>query len=120
MSGEHLRRLTALTVMMQDARLAALSQAEAARQATLAAIAGLDQSPLAEGLDAVTSGLVHVGYARWADVRRKELGANLIRQTAKCDDARAAARIAFGRNQALVSVAAKVAQTKKLPPPPNP
>jgi hypothetical protein len=108
MNKEAIHRLTALTAMMQDARLAALSQAEAARQSTLAAMDGLDQRPVAGGLDAIAEGLVQVGYARWADVRRKELGAILTKQSAACALAQAEASTAFGRNQALLSVWTKL------------
>lgn len=113
MSSAAVRRLTALTEMLQQVQLAALSQAEAARQGTLAAISRLDQPSVGTELDPVTVGLVQISYARWADLRRAELEKTLTRQTVACDAAQSVARTAFGRHQALQNVAARLAAQKK-------
>jgi hypothetical protein len=112
MNKDNLRRLVALSTMVQDLRLAELSQAEASRQSTEAAIAGLDQPGLDRDLDPVQAGRVQVAYARWADVRRADLKVTLARQTAICHAAQAQARTAFGRNQALTTLAARAAADK--------
>lgn len=112
MSSTAVRRLTALTEMLQQVQLAALSQAEATRQCTLAAIARLDQPSVDADLDPVTVGLVQISYARWADQRRVELEKTLMRQTVDCDAAQITARTAFGRHQALQNVAARLAAQK--------
>lgn len=112
MNKDGMRRLAALSAMVQELRLAELSQAEAARHATLAAIAGLDQPAVDGDLDPVHSGLVQVAYARWAEVRRAELRVTLNRQNVVCDAAQVQARTAFGRNQALGTLAARLSADK--------
>ncbi len=112
MNQEGLRRLVALSTMVQDLRLAELSQAEAARQSTVSAIAGLDQPAVDADVDPVQAGRVQVAYARWADVRRAELKVTLARQAAICRAAQSQAQTAFGRNQALSTLAARLAKEK--------
>jgi hypothetical protein len=113
MNRENLRRLLALSAMVQDLRLAELSQAKAAQAASFAALARLDMPPPETDLDPVAAGRVQVSYARWADVRRKDLMATLARQSETCLAAQAGARTAFGRQQALISVADRLASPQK-------
>jgi hypothetical protein len=113
MNRENLARLLALSGMVKDLRLAELSQAEAARAASRGALAQLDLPPPDVDLDPVAAGRVQVCYARWADVRRKEITATIARQTETCLAAQAQARTAFGRQQALISVAQRLDSAKK-------
>lgn len=113
MNRENLRRLLELSAMVQDLRLAELSQAEAARAASIAALAHLNALPPATDLDPVAADRVRVTYERWADTRRVELRATIMRQTETCLAAQAQARTAFGRQQALMSVADRLANPKK-------
>ena len=96
-----------LSRLVQDLRLGELAQTEAARQTTLDALAGLDRVITDTSLDPVQAGRVNLAYARWADLRRVDLKATLTRQTEAFEVAQASARIAFGRNQALMQVAAR-------------
>ena len=113
MSRDHLRRLLALSTMVRDLRLAELSQAEAARAASVASLARLNAPSSQTDLDPVVADRVQVTYERWADVRRKELKATIARQTETCLAAKSQARTAFGRQQALISVADRMAVPKK-------
>lgn len=113
MNRDALKRLVALSTMVQDLRLAELSQAEAARQSTLAAIAGLDLPTTDPSLDPVQAGRVAVAYARWADTRRADLKVTLARQSQVCAVAQGEARVAFGRNQALAGLAARQPMSKR-------
>jgi hypothetical protein len=115
LNRDNLSRLLALSAMVQDLRLAELSQAEAARAKSVAALSRLDMPPPETDLDPVAAGRVQVSYARWADIRRRELKATITRQTETCLAAQAQARTAFGRQQALMSVAERLASaTKRL------
>jgi hypothetical protein len=111
MNRQNLSRLLALSAMVKDLRLAELSQAEAARAKSEAALSRLDMPPPETDLDPVAAGRVQVSYARWADVRRRELKATIARQAETCLAAQGEARTAFGRQQALITV------TNRLPTP---
>jgi hypothetical protein len=113
MNRENLQRLLALSAMVKDLRLAELSQAETARAASIAALAHLNARPPETDLDPVSADRVQVTYERWADVRRVELKATIMRQTETCLAAQAQARTAFGRQQALISVADRLAAARK-------
>lgn len=113
MNRDNLRRLMALSAMVQDLRLAELSQAEAARSASVAALARLDMPSRDVDLDPVAAGRAQVSYARWADVRRNDLKITIARQTEICVAAQDLARTAFGRQQALIAVAERVASVRK-------
>ena len=115
MNRENLRRLLALSGMVQELRLAELSQAEAARAASVAALARLNDPPLEIDLDPVAADRVQVTYQRWADVRRVELKATITRQAETCLAAQSQARTAFGRQQALISVADRLAVARRRP-----
>lgn len=113
MNRDNLRRLLELSAMVQDLRLAELSQAKAARAASVDALARLNAPPPETDLDPVAADRVQVTYERWADVRRKELKETIARQTETCVAAQGQARTAFGRQQALISVADRLAATRK-------
>lgn len=113
MNRECLSRLLALSAMVQDLRLAELSQAAAARAASVAALARLNAPQPETDLDPVAGDRVQVIYERWADVRRVELKATIKRQTETCLAAQTQARTAFGRQQALTAVARRLAATQK-------
>jgi hypothetical protein len=100
-----------------DSRLSDLRAATMARAETEARLAGLGMTHATEGdLPQIAAGLAALNYQRWADVRRAELNQTLARQTATWMDTRDAARLAFGKTQALSGVAAKLAATNRKSP----
>lgn len=104
-----MKRLEQIAGLMFDSRLAELQHAAAARAETEARLAGLAAPDVVEGsLPQVSAELAALRYQRWADARRAELNLTLARQTANWLEARDAARLAFGKTQALAAVAAKL------------
>ena len=96
--------------LLFDSRLTDLQCAARARLETEARLAGLvaPDAPAGE-LPQVAAAIAALTYQRWADMRRVELNQTLARQTATWSDARDAARLAFGKTQALAGVAARLA-----------
>lgn len=106
--ADELRRLTALTRLILDARLAELRRAADARAASEARLAGLGQpAGQAAGLQGATAHLASLAYQRWADARRAEINRQLARQTAEWLEATDRARSAFGRDQVLGRLAGR-------------
>ena len=96
--------LSTLAGLILDARLANLRQAAAARDASLAALAALSRAPAAAAetdLSPLVLARAASAYESWADARRAEINPRLARQTAAWLELQAAARIAFGRAEAL-------------------
>ena len=107
---DELRRLEQVAGLLFDSRLADLKRAARARLETEARLAGLAIPDVpTEGLLEVSAELAALAYQRWADMRRAELNQTLARQTAIWSDARDAARLNFGKTQALAGIAAKLA-----------
>ena len=107
-----LRRLEQVAGLLFDCRLTDLQCAARARLETEARLAGLaTPATLIGELPQVAAEIAALNYQRWADARRAELNQTLARQTAAWIDARDAARLAFGKTQALAGVAAKLAAT---------
>lgn len=109
-----LRRLAALSNLILDGRLAELRRRAAARAESEAQIAGLERPQMADrNLEGAAAALAEIGYQRWADARRAELNRVLARQTAEWLEATDAARQAFGRNEALATLARRTAEAKR-------
>jgi hypothetical protein len=98
---DRLGRLSALVGMILDLRLAALQRAAQARAESRERLAGLDLPPGPTDLPPVVAAQAALRYQVWADTRRAEINLLLARQTVEWHEARDAARIAFGRAQAL-------------------
>ena len=101
MSHRPLRPLVAISRLMLDHKLAALTRAAAAREESKARLAGLSQPPAETDLPLAAAAQTSLLYERWAEARRAEINLTLARQTAEWIEARDAARQAFGRTDAL-------------------
>jgi hypothetical protein len=98
--------LAALAGMVRDLRLQDVASASAAHAASLARLA--DLAPVAaEGLEPLSEARIALRYEVWADRRRQEINAVLANQVTALEAARANARTAFGRAQALLRLAGK-------------
>jgi hypothetical protein len=101
-----LARLTGLTALILEARLAALRRAAEARAESEALLAALNLPEAADaGLQGAAQPLAALAYQRWADARRAEINRRIARQTAEWLEAADSARSAFGRNLALERLA---------------
>ncbi len=100
--------LQSLSQMVLDSRLATLRNAADARAASLDRLADLSHSPVATELPELAAIEVAMRYHRWADQKRAEINLTLARQTATWLDARAEARTAFGKTEALKGVMRKL------------
>ena len=108
--ADQLKQLERVAGLLFDSKLTDLQRAARACADTKARLDGLAALAAPDGdLPQVAAELAALNYQRWADVRRTELNQILARQTAVWSDARDAARLAFGKTEALAGVAAKVA-----------
>lgn len=105
-AAKDIGRLTALANLILDSQLVQVQQAAAAKRDSELQIQGL-ASPArpAAGVADIAAELAALAYQRWADARRSDLNLILARQTSAWLDARDAARLAFGRSQALRGIA---------------
>lgn len=107
---QQLAKLQQIAGLMLDSRLAALqtaARAKAESEAQLSGLAGAVAAPA--DISAVAAEKAALNYQRWADARRAELNLVLARQTVVWMEARDAARVAFGKTEALAGVARKLA-----------
>ena len=86
--------------LLRDLRLSDLSQARAARQASLDRLADLKPLPSLD-LDAAAEAMVALRYQIWADLRRTEIEPVLASQTAKVVETTRQAREAVGKAEVL-------------------
>ncbi len=100
--------LQSLSQIVLDARLATLRTAADARAASLDRLADLGHSPVATELPELAAIDVAMRYHRWADQKRTEINLTLARQTATWLDARAEAKTAFGKAEALKGILHKL------------
>lgn len=103
-----LAKLGEITDLVLENRLHLLRQAAAARAQSLMQLSALSAGCEPTDLPTITEELVGLSYQRWADLRRAELNAVIARQTADWISARAEAKIAFGRAEAIRGLAAKL------------
>lgn len=104
MTGEEtqkLRALQGLAQMVLDAQLAELRAIAQAREDSLAHLADLNRSFQPSDMHPVAAAEAEIRFQRWADLRRSEINQVLARQNVQLDEARSAARTAFGRARAL-------------------
>lgn len=107
---QQLAKLQQIAGLMLDSRLAALQTAARAKAESEAQLAGLAVAMAAPAdISAVAAERAALNYQRWADARRAELNLLLARQTVTWMEARDAARLAFGKTEALAGVAHKLA-----------
>ncbi len=93
--------------MVLDVRLARLTEAASARDASLAQLAILAQPVQGSEPFDIAQAQVQLTYDRWAEARRAEINLVLARQTAEWMQARADASLAFGRSDVLRRLIAK-------------
>jgi hypothetical protein len=105
--AKELAALGRIAGLIRDLHLADLARANAARQASLDMLAGLEPKP-AVGLDAIAEAQAGLRYQIWADQRRAEIEPMLLRQTKTVNDATDVARQAFGRAEVLRTLSIKV------------
>lgn len=106
---QQLAKLQQIAGLMLDSRLAALQTAARAKAESEAQLAGLAVELAAPAdISAAAAERAALNYQRWADARRAELNLLLARQTVAWMEARDAARIAFGKTEALAGVASKL------------
>lgn len=111
-----LARLGTIAAVILDGRLSELRRCAAARDESLAQIAGLQCVPVPAGdLEGAAAALAALTYQRWADERRRALNQILARQTAEWIDATEAARRAFGRDEALKTLARRADLARRAP-----
>lgn len=103
-----LAKLAALANLILDSRLSGLQAAAKAKEECEVQLARLAVPVLGQSeLNGVAAELSRLQYQRWADARRADLNQQLARHTVRVIEARDAAREAFGKKQALGSIAAK-------------
>lgn len=95
-----LAALGAVAALLKDQKLQELRQSAARIAETRALIAGLAVLP-APDLSPLAAARAALGYAGWAEKRRRELDAILQGQMAEMRQKQAAAAQAFGRAQVL-------------------
>lgn len=106
---DQMRRLQQVADLLFDAKLAGLKAAARAMQETKDHLADLVAAPApSDDLPQIALAVAGLRYERWADGRRADLNLTLARQTAEWLNARDAARLAFGKTQALDAVKAKL------------
>lgn len=101
-------RLGQISRLILDVKLAALHTAAAKRQHSLDLLASLNKDSVETDLSPVAAHQANLRYQHWADARRAEINLLLARQTAEMQVARDAAGQAFGKDQALRGVRAKL------------
>jgi len=106
--AKDIARLSQITQLILDLKLADLRKAAAKRQHSLDLLESLNSAPPATDLSFVAAHQADLRYQHWADARRAEINLLLARQTADMHLARDAAGQAFGKDQALQSVKAKL------------
>lgn len=87
--------------MILDLRLSRLEQAARKRAESQTRLASLIVEPVESDLPLAVVEQARLRYEQWAEVRRAEINLTLARQTAEWLLARDAARVAFGRAEAL-------------------
>jgi hypothetical protein len=106
--SKDLSRLAEITQLVLDTRLHALRLASDAREKSRMQLAALAVRDAPTDLPAMTAERVGLTYQRWADLRRADLNAVIARQTAEWMAAKADASLAFGRAQAINTLAERV------------
>ncbi len=102
MNGQDLHRLKELADLMLDVRLQALRATADAKAKSEAALGALARpADKTDDLVGASAQLAALAYGRWANARRAEINQVLARQTGQWIEARDAAKIAFGKADAL-------------------
>lgn len=102
-SAQRLAELHRLFGLMRDARLADLARARAAAEAVEAALRGLDDLAAAhpDPPESMAEAEAAARFRGWADARKAGLNLTLARRRADLLAREDAARVAFGRAEAL-------------------
>ncbi len=105
---QDIARLRQISQLILDVKLAALHSASRKREESLERLASLNQPNEVTDLAPTANYLTQLRYEKWADARRAEINLALAQQTVDVHLARDAAAIAFGKDQALRGVEAKL------------
>ena len=103
-------RLRQISKLILDVKLAALHTAAQKRQQSLDLLTNLNKQGSDTDLNPVVAYQTELRYQFWAEARRAEINVVLARQTAQMLAARDAAGQAFGKDQALRGLHAKLRQ----------
>ena len=106
--AKDMARLGQISALILDVKLAALRAAAAKRAQSLELLENLNKPAALTDLSPVAAHQAELRYQYWADARRAEVNLLLARQTADMHLARDAAGQAFGKDQALRGVSAKL------------
>ena len=106
--AKDLARLRQISALILDVKLAALQAAAARRAQSLDLLRNLNKPTDQTDLPPIAAHLADLRYQNWADARRAEINTLLARQTADMLVARDAAGQAFGKNDALRALQAKL------------
>jgi hypothetical protein len=107
--AQDILRLQQIAQLILDVKLAALQTASRKREQSVELLASLNQPGKPTDLPPTAAHLAQLRYQKWADVRRAEINLVLAQQTVDLHFARDAAAAAFGKDQALRGVQAKLA-----------
>ncbi len=102
--GRDLAALGRIANLLRDLRLSDLSQARAARQASLDRLADLEPLPALD-LDPAAEAQIALRYQIWADQRRAEIEPVLASQTVRVAETTRQAREAVGKAEVLRKLA---------------
>ncbi len=106
-TAKQIARLSQISQLVLDVKLAALRTAVSKRQHSLDLLTALSGVANAPDLSLVAEHQAQMRYQQWAQARRAELNLVLARQTAEMATARDEAVQVFGRNQAVRGLQAK-------------
>jgi hypothetical protein len=99
--AQKLAGLQGLAQMILDGHLARVRAIARAREESLAHLADLNRPFEPSDLHPVAAAEAEMRFQRWADLRRAEVNQLLARQNVEMEEARSAAKLAFGRSSAL-------------------
>lgn len=106
--AKDMARLVQISGLILDVRLGALKTAASKRQQSLDLLENLNAPAPETDLSPLAMHQADARYQKWAEVRRAEINILLARQTAEMHVARDAAAVAFGKDQALRGLSAKL------------
>jgi hypothetical protein len=98
---QRLTRLLQMASMVLDARAQKLRAENATKEALQSQLAALEARPVEQQASWCATETSAFGYEQWAARRRAEINLKLAAQKARCLQAEAEARLAFGRKAVL-------------------
>jgi hypothetical protein len=107
MTTRDIDRLVIVSRLLLDVALSDLETAARACAESRQRIAALSAPPAPDDLPVAIAARTALRYEVWAEARRAEINLTLARQTAEWLEARSAARRAFGRAEAIRTLAGR-------------